>query len=49
MKRKRAKKVYDMLYEKMVQPCVKLIEQKKYKETVHLYRSMTMQLKEEYC
>lgn len=46
---KESKKVYDMLYEKMVQPCVKLIEQKKYKETVHLYRSMTMQLKEEYC
>lgn len=46
---KESKKVYDMLYEEMVQPCVKFIEQKKYKETVHLYRSMTMQLKEKYC
>lgn len=46
---KHSKAVYDMIYEKMVKPCVELIEQKKYEETLELYRRMTLQLEKEYC
>lgn len=46
---KDSKAVYDMLYDKMVKPCVEFIEQKKYQETLELYRSMTLQLEKEYC
>lgn len=48
-KRDDSNKVYDMLYEKMVLPCVRFIEEKKYQETLELYRRMTLKLKEEYC
>ena len=44
-----SKTIYEMLYEKMVKPCVEFIEQKKYQETLELYRSMTLQLEKEYC
>lgn len=45
---KDSKSVYEMLYEKMVKPCVDFIEQNKYQETMELYRDMTLQLKKEY-
>ena len=44
-----SKEIYETLYEKMVKPCVEYIEQKKYQETLELYRAMTLQLEEEYC
>ena len=44
-----SKSVYDMIYKKMVLPCVKLIEKQKYNETVELYRSMTLELQKTYC
>lgn len=44
-----SKSVYEMLYSKMVKPCVELIEQKKYQETLELYKNMTLQLEREYC
>lgn len=47
--RKDSKSVYEMIYEKMVKPCVEFIEQKKYQETMELYRSMTLQLEKKYC
>lgn len=46
---KNSRAVYDMLYEKMVKPCVDFIEQKKYQETLELYRNMTFRLEKEYC
>lgn len=46
---KDSKTVYEMLYEKMVKPCVAFIEQGKYEETLQLYRGMTLQLEREYC
>ena len=48
-KREDSNSIYDMLYEQMVLPCVKFIEEKKYQETLELYRSMTLKLREEYC
>lgn len=44
-----SKEIYEMLYEKMVKPCVEFTEQKKYQETLELYRDMTLQLEKEYC
>ena len=46
---KNSKLVYDMLYEKMVKPCVTFIEQEKYQEALELYQRMTLQLEKEYC
>ena len=46
---KDSKSIYEMLYEKMVKPCVEFIEQGKYQETLELYRNMTLQLEREYC
>ena len=48
-KRNDSNSIYDMLYEKMVLPCVKFIEEKRYQETLELYRRMTLELREEYC
>ena len=47
-KREDSNSIYDMLYEQMVLPCVKFIEEKKYQETLELYRSLTLKLREEY-
>lgn len=44
-----SKEIYEKIYEKMVKPCVEYIEQKKYQETLELYRDMTLQLEKEYC
>lgn len=46
---KDSKAVYEMLYEKMVKPCVVFIEQKRYQEALELYRNMTLKLEKEYC
>lgn len=43
------KMIYEMIYDKMVKPCVNLIEQQKYMETLDLYREMTLKLSKEYC
>lgn len=43
------KNTYEMIYEKMVKPCVRFIEQKQYQETLELYRNMTLLLEEKYC
>jgi hypothetical protein len=41
--------VYERIYEQMVLPCVKLIEQGKMQETLELYQSWTLQLQAEFC
>lgn len=41
--------IYDMIYDKMIRPCVEFIEQKKYLEAFELYRSFTLQLGKQYC
>lgn len=46
--KKDSKNIYDMVYEKMVKPCVELLEQKKFYEAMELYKSMTLQLRETY-
>lgn len=43
------KLIYEMIYDEMVKPCVNLIEQQKYMETLDLYREMTLKLSKEYC
>lgn len=43
-----SKVVYEMLYDKMVMPCVRLIEERKYRETMELYRDMTLKLEKRY-
>ncbi len=43
------KSIYEMIYDKMVLPCVKLIEKNKMEETLDLYKSMTLKLKKDYC
>lgn len=48
-KTKNSKEIYEMLYEKMVVPCVKFIEQKKNQEALELYRNMTLLLEKQYC
>ena len=40
-----SKKIYELLYEQMVKPCVELIEQEKYQETLELYYNVTNQFK----
>ena len=47
--RRDSKAIYEMIYEKMVKPCVDYIEQGKYKETAELYKSITLQLEAQYC
>lgn len=44
-----SKSIYEMIYEKMVRPCVEFIEQKEFEKALELYKSMTLQLEEEYC
>lgn len=41
--------IYEMIYDKMIKPCVEFIEQKKYQDAFDLYRNMTLQLADEYC
>ncbi|MDD7282114.1 MAG: hypothetical protein PUH10_09040, partial [Erysipelotrichaceae bacterium] len=43
-----SKLVYENLYNKMVKPCVELIEREKYQEALELYKNTTLMLKEEY-
>ena len=43
------KVIYEAIYEKMIAPCIALIEAGKMQETLALYRDMTLQLEEEYC
>lgn len=42
-------RIYERIYEDMVIPCVKFIEEERYQETLELYRDMTLKLKEAYC
>lgn len=42
------KSVYQKIYEEMVLPCVKLIKQEKYDETLELYKSYTLKLSQIY-
>lgn len=44
-----SKDIYERLYETMIKPCVKFIEEGKNKEALELYRDMTLQLEKEYC
>lgn len=46
---KDSKSVYEMIYEKMVKPCVQFIEEKEYNKALALYRQMTLKLEKEYC
>lgn len=41
--------IYDDIYENMVIPCVKYIEEEKFQEALELYRNMTLKLRTEYC
>ena len=41
--------IYEMIYNKMVKPCVAFIEQEKYQDAFELYKGMTLQLANEYC
>lgn len=41
--------IYEMIYNKMINPCVEFIEEKKYQDAFELYRGMTLQLADEYC
>ena len=41
--------IYEIIYDKMIKPCVEFIEQKKYQDAFELYRNMTLQLADEYC
>lgn len=40
--------IYEMIYNKMIKPCVEFIEQKKYQDAFELYRNMTLQLANQY-
>ena len=42
-----SKAVYEMIYNRMVKPCVELIEQNKMEETLALYQRMTLELLED--
>lgn len=44
-----SKSIYERLYKNMVEPCVKLIEQQKYYESLELYKNMTLELEKEFC
>ena len=48
-RREDSKSVYDAVFEKMVRPCVSLIEQKRYEEAFCLYKSVTFELENMYC
>ena len=41
--------IYEMIYDKMIKPCVEFIEQKKYQDAFELYKGMTLQLADRYC
>ena len=41
--------IYEMIYDKMIKPCVEFIEQKKYQDAFELYKGMTLQLADKYC
>lgn len=41
--------IYNYIYENMIQPCVRLIEEEKYEEALEVYKSWTLKLQEEYC
>lgn len=41
--------IYELIYNKMINPCVEFIEEKKYQDAFELYRGMTLQLADEYC
>lgn len=41
--------IYEMIYNKMIKPCVEFIEQKEYQDAFELYRGMTLQLAERFC
>lgn len=43
------KNIYDLIYDRMVKPCVDLIKRGKYIEAKELYKSMTEELEEKYC
>ena len=44
-----SKSAYEMIYDKMVRPCVEFIEQGKNTEALELYKNMTLELEREYC
>ena len=41
--------IYEVIYNKMIKPCVEFIEQKKYQDAFELYKDMTLQLADKYC
>lgn len=43
------KAIYEKIYNKMVEPCVQLIEDRKMVEAFQLYKTMVCQLKEKFC
>lgn len=43
------KTVYEKIYNNIVQPCVELIEQKKYEKAYELYKQSILELEKEYC
>ena len=43
------KDIYEMIYSKMIKPCVELIEQGKNEECLCLYKEMTLYFKKLYC
>ncbi len=46
---KNSKEIYEMIYEKMVEPCVRFIEQKRYHEAMECYQKVTLRLKKEFA
>lgn len=44
-----SKEIYEKIYKDMIVPCVNFIKYKKYKETLELYRYMTLMLEQDYC
>lgn len=45
----RRREIYDTIYEKMVCPCVKFIEEKQMESALALYQSWTLRLQQEFC
>ena len=43
------KNVYEKIYENIIKPCVRLIEQKEYEKTFSLYKQSVLKLEKEYC
>lgn len=46
---KGSREAFDAIYEELVAPCVKLIEQGRNEEAFKLYQGMTLQLEQQYC